>query len=438
MRRRIFPIDDWAPAQEAIYDEPARMPGERHGPGPAQPSAQPGESSQSRMRSVSLSFPWRNRPKSAVFSVDELAEQMPDLSLEAGGSGRGDVDEAKQQRRSRGGPGQHQGGLGNPRGRRHLKGMIRQASVSIKGFMPRRTSLLPQADADGQRLPPQSSHAHSQSFSAFNALEQGAGRPTTAHSTWRRLRQATSFRHSRVLNGYPSLETILSPRHAAPDAPAFPMPGPMNGPPIIPLHTGGAARAAAAAFQNDAIQRKWFYPEEYQNDRESGIGIAVTSSESEFSGLPDVDHERDAVETDDMLSGITKVDFISFLPTELAISILVHLDASGLAAASRVSRSWHMVVSNQHVWRESFLRENTNTYATSAPLLPGTGHGVPAVRPDNDWRQIYRVKQDLDRRWKEGKAVPVYLNGHSDSIYCLQFDEYVPVCPCRPPAGRSC
>ena len=201
------------------------------------------------------------------------------------------------------------------------------------------------------------------------------------------------------------------------------MPGPGNGPPIIPPNTGGAARAAAAAFQNNALERKWFYPEEYQNDRESGIGIAVTSSESEFSGTLDVDAELDVIDKEDELPGITKVDFISHLPTELAISILLHLDATGLAAASRVSRGWHMVVKNQHVWRESFLRENTHTYATSAPLLPGTGHGVPVVRPDNDWRQIYRVKQELDRRWKEGKAVPVYLNGHSDSIYCLQFDE---------------
>ncbi len=99
------------------------------------------------------------------------------------------------------------------------------------------------------------------------------------------------------------------------------------------------------------------------------------------------------------------------------------MDAAGLAVAARVSKSWSAVARNQHIWREAFLREKTSTYATSHPVTPGAGLGVPAVRPENDWRQIYRVKQELDRRWKEGKARPVYLNGHRDSIYCLQLDE---------------
>jgi hypothetical protein len=33
----------------------------------------------------------------------------------------------------------------------------------------------------------------------------------------------------------------------------------------------------------------------------------------------------------------------------------------------------------------------------------------------------------LNDRWKTGKARAVYLNGHTDSIYCLQFDEYEPL-----------
>jgi F-box and WD-40 domain protein 1/11 len=90
-----------------------------------------------------------------------------------------------------------------------------------------------------------------------------------------------------------------------------------------------------------------------------------------------------------------------------------------------VSSGWHGVVKNQHIWRESFLREKTTTYATSGPVRPGVGLGVPRVQPENNWKEIYRVKTELDKRWKEGKAQPVYLNGHTDSIYCLQFDECV-------------
>jgi hypothetical protein len=31
----------------------------------------------------------------------------------------------------------------------------------------------------------------------------------------------------------------------------------------------------------------------------------------------------------------------------------------------------------------------------------------------------------LERNWLEGAAEPIYLNGHTDSIYCVQFDELV-------------
>jgi F-box and WD-40 domain protein 1/11 len=147
------------------------------------------------------------------------------------------------------------------------------------------------------------------------------------------------------------------------------------------------------------------------NDRESGIGITVT--------LPGVESETEM----DQSSVISTIDFVSRLPAELAIHVLANLDAAALVNASMVCKNWKKIVSNQHIWRESCLRETTTTYATSEPVEPGTGLGVPAVSPVNDWREIYRVKQELSQRWKTGKARPVYLNGHKDSIYCLQFDE---------------
>ncbi|KMQ81670.1 f-box and wd40 domain [Lasius niger] len=64
------------------------------------------------------------------------------------------------------------------------------------------------------------------------------------------------------------------------------------------------------------------------------------------------------------------------------------------------------------------------TYATGRSVQPGSGLGIPPVTPRNDWRKIYQAKLELSQRWKGGKARPVYLNGHLDSIYCLQFDEY--------------
>ncbi len=92
----------------------------------------------------------------------------------------------------------------------------------------------------------------------------------------------------------------------------------------------------------------------------------------------DVDVGMDSAED---TTDISKVDFISRLPAELAIQILAQLDAAALTTASRVSRSWKQIVANQHIWQESFLREKTTTYATSGPVKPGSGLGVPPVRP---------------------------------------------------------
>jgi len=161
------------------------------------------------------------------------------------------------------------------------------------------------------------------------------------------------------------------------------------------------------------------------DDHESGIGIALTSCETGPYALDDEADSDVDVGTGPSRdeTAIIKVDFISQLPMELAIQVLALLDAPTLNTASRVCSGWFNVIRNQHIWRESFLREKTTTYATSGPVKAGSGLGVPQVQPTNDWKEIYRVKTELDKRWKEGKARPVYLNGHTDSIYCLQFDE---------------
>lgn len=174
-------------------------------------------------------------------------------------------------------------------------------------------------------------------------------------------------------------------------------------------------------MQNDflyrnALKNRRLQESDVGTDVESGIGIAVTTPE-----------ER--------VAEISRVDFVSKLPPELAIHVLAYLDAAALAHVSLVSHAWNKVVGNQHIWRESCLRETTGTYATSGPVQPDTGLGIPKLVPVNNWKDIYRVRKQLDQRWKEGKAQPVYLHGHTDSIYCLQFDEYV---ICSPPRLNEC
>ena len=256
---------------------------------------------------------------------------------------------------------------------RGLRDLLRRASVSIKAKTSRRR------------------HSH--------AVRE---RPPTP---WiNRLREAASFnRQSRIpshfdLGGGPvdSCEELTAP-----------IPGSGAAPPVIPRGSGGAARATAA-LQNEYFvrHRQYLSPDDQLGDRESGIGIALTTTEpTQYD------------------TSISRVDFISRLPAELAIQILAHLDHSALANTVRVSKIWAQVSSSPHIWREAFLREKSRTFATGSPITPGAGLGMPAYKADNHWMSLYRVKQELEDNWREGKAEPVYLNGHMDSIYCIQFDE---------------
>ncbi|KAI9735304.1 MAG: hypothetical protein M1818_006498 [Claussenomyces sp. TS43310] len=274
--------------------------------------------------------------------------------------------------------------LGDDRERRHggIRNLIRRASISLKTkARPRRNTL---------------------SF-ASSSGESSEHRPSTAASTWHKLRQAASFRHTK---------SVFDIDHEFADSCselAAPIPGNGNAPPIIPRGSGGAAARATAARLNEYLERTrhLYHLEDSQGDAESGIGIALTANAP--MRLPGI--------------SISQVDFVKRLPLELAIQILSHLDHHGLAKAALVSRDWLRVSSNRHVWREAFYREKSSAYAMSGPVLPGTGLGIPAIQPDTQWKEIYKVKQQLQTNWKYGKAKPVFLSGHLDSIYCVQFDE---------------
>lgn len=388
MSKRIFAVNDWASAQEAMMESPSESSTMADSTAKSQVASEAGAihtAQPQRNRSMSLSMPWR-RPKSFAFGHDHphsqnLPRHFTDLA----------IDDAEDDMHD---PNQHHHHF-HTSGAKQIKGMFRRASLSINRMVHRRPSIAEDMHENAE-----------------------AGRPTTshngAHSTWNRLRQAT-MRRSRSIYGFDFNREHSTYQYE--NTSHLPIPGFGGEPPIIPSNSGAAAKASAA-MQNEYLARQglynmWLNPStnDESNDRESGIGITVT--------LPGAECESETEES----PAISTIDFISRLPAELAIHVLANLDASALTNAAMVCKGWNKIVSNQHIWRESFLRETTTTYATSEPVAPGSGLGVPAVTPGNDWREIYRVKQELNQRWKTGKARPVYLNGHKDSIYCLQFDE---------------
>ncbi|TQV94455.1 hypothetical protein V2A60_005498 [Cordyceps javanica] len=361
----IFAAAQPQPAPEASSSSPRRNSG-----------AHAGDHDQ-RIRSLSLSLPWR-RPKSSLFAHDDDHDD---------GMSENAIDDANDQPTNL--DHRRNGAAGA------FKGIIRRASHSIKGMVHRRPSLLNEEPIYEQQNYQQS-------------------RPYTANLTWNRLRQATGFRHARSVHG---LDAAY--KSALPDPPqpaCLPLPAVGDAPPYIPQHSGAAAKASAA-MQNEFFARnRWLChsASDDGNDRESGIGIVLTGTSADL--------DTDA-HTAPGAASISRVDFISALPVELAIQILAKLDAATLATLSTVSKLWAQVIRNQHVWRESFFREMGKTYATGGLVPPGTGLGIPKSVPGNDWKRAYRTKQQLSQHWEEGRACPVYLSGHTDSVYCLQFDE---------------
>ena len=266
-----------------------------------------------------------------------------------------------------------------------IRGLIRRASVSLLNHAkPRRAS-------------------HSHADTPFDSA-----RPTTsAGAAWNKLKSAASFRHTRaetVGYGYRGHHEALR----AFDDVDEPIPGRGNAPPIIPRRVGGEAARATAAAQNEMLRRRQMEKDVYL-DCESAVELALP----QFS-LSKRGEEEDA---------IVRIDFVGSLPEELAVHILSMLDHRGLAQASEVSRRWYQVANTNYVWKESFYRDNSTTFAMGHPVKPGTGLGLPPTLPDKEWKQVYKARQQLDRNWREGEALAVYLYGHTDSIYCVQFDE---------------
>ncbi len=204
-----------------------------------------------------------------------------------------------------------------------------------------------------------------------------------------------------------------------------PVPGSRHGPPILPdnSHSGAGARAAAAA-QNEAFNSMHrltttpsmlelmprFSDMKMTRDSESGIGIDVsTRRESVESGID-----------------IIRLDPAQFLATELMEQVLRWLDPTSLLHAERVSKDWRVQASSPSVWRHVFHREYRANTGTSPESLTKsrTATGLGKRIPDQDWRRMYLVRRAIDDRWANGKAAAIYLNGHKDNVYCMQFDEH--------------
>jgi F-box and WD-40 domain protein 1/11 len=142
-------------------------------------------------------------------------------------------------------------------------------------------------------------------------------------------------------------------------------------------------------------------------DSESGIGIDL----------------RDRSEISDAeLLDLVRIDPVALLPTEISAHILSYLDPDSLLNSELVSRTW-LRASSSHVWKHVFrgAYDRRPQSETASKLRQSSGLGKSI--PNQDWKKMFLVRRALDRRWKDGKAAAIYLQGHEDSVYCSQFNE---------------
>lgn len=119
-----------------------------------------------------------------------------------------------------------------------------------------------------------------------------------------------------------------------------------------------------------------------------------------------------------------QVDPLSALPQELVGHILSYLDASSLLNAELVSHDWHQSASSRHVWKDVFHAEFRDVSQSSTIVAgSGLGPGPGKAFSHQEWKSMWRARKALQQRWIDGYAAAIYLEGHTDSVYCVQFDE---------------
>ncbi|CDO74829.1 hypothetical protein BN946_scf184353.g10 [Trametes cinnabarina] len=181
----------------------------------------------------------------------------------------------------------------------------------------------------------------------------------------------------------------------------------------------------------------------------------------DYANLQPLDGEEGELIDDEAcfidVRAVTGMDILSHLPTELALELLSYLDLPSILACLRVSRAWNRLARDNSVWHELFSRKEKDGWGVDLRRahrnnsVPSGKRSLSATRStpaplEINWYDLYRTRTELDRRWSnypsaglsadlsddamsEQKTVPkawepqvMRISGHSDSVYCLEFD----------------
>ncbi|EEQ30098.1 ubiquitin-binding SDF ubiquitin ligase complex subunit met30 [Microsporum canis] len=183
------------------------------------------------------------------------------------------------------------------------------------------------------------------------------------------------------------------------------------------------------------------------------------------------------------IKALTRIDFFAVLPTELSYRILQYLDATTLCRLAQVSHLWRKLADDDVIWHrmcEQHINTKCSKCGWSLPLLQRQGRLVQSQNPDlgkssleswnsirkvddlemkadippsrssstsrppakrqrglhheavkldppchprqtRPWKEVYRERLMVGLNWKHGRYRTTVLEGHSDSVMCLQI-----------------
>ncbi|KAI1115887.1 putative E3 ubiquitin ligase complex SCF subunit sconB [Nemania sp. NC0429] len=182
------------------------------------------------------------------------------------------------------------------------------------------------------------------------------------------------------------------------------------------------------------------------------------------------------------VKALIRIDFFAVLPSEISLRVLQHLDAMTLCKAAQVSRLWKALADDDIIWYrmcQQHINKKCSRCGWSLPLLQaprqrqqaenssadkpcprdryqslggpddsrlgshGPGSNSSYASPPTDhmkgqralhhhaieldtthtrpWKEVYKERLKVGLNWKHGRYKLIVLEGHTDSVMCLQI-----------------
>ncbi|KAI8382951.1 WD40-repeat-containing domain protein [Blakeslea trispora] len=135
-----------------------------------------------------------------------------------------------------------------------------------------------------------------------------------------------------------------------------------------------------------------------------------------------------------LLSGLSKCSSLVYLPNEIILNILFYLDYKSTQKLSRTCSRMYIICRDDELWRKLLyadfrsipppIQSSMATDEMSSALVTTRQkkrRASSSISIPSKNLKLYQNRLKLDRRWLTGKVDTHFLQGHSDSVYCLAW-----------------